>query len=212
MPPFIPKRRLNDTVPPSSTSLAKRARLADSTESHPKQKRADSSNNSESSLSDVDSDEFEDVPSGLKPPQKEELDDHDESDDDVDWEDAAAPEQTPHAPLPTENISISINKEDEYIDYGAAANKTAKKGPSRREKEVRMRTHQVHVQFLVYHNLLRNHWACDKEVQQTLVGQLPSQIRKEVDKWKRASGLAGPEETKTTPKSNKRGEKGQTEE
>ncbi|RMZ80834.1 hypothetical protein DV737_g2857, partial [Chaetothyriales sp. CBS 132003] len=112
----------------------------------------------------------------------------------------------PNAPLPTGNISITIDKQDDYVNYGASASTTAKRGPSKREKQIRVRTHQLHVQFLLYHNLLRNSWTCDKEVQAILVRQLPSDIQKQVDKWRRASGLVDP----APPKSSKKEPRSQT--
>ncbi|RMZ81750.1 hypothetical protein DV738_g2086, partial [Chaetothyriales sp. CBS 135597] len=112
-----------------------------------------------------------------------------------------------NAPLPTGNISITIDKQDDYINY-TASNKTAKKGPSKREKLIRVRTHQLHVQFLLYHNLLRNSWACDKEVQAILVRQLPADILKQVDKWRRASGLVAPNPSKSSKKESRGGKAG----
>ena len=47
----------------------------------------------------------------------------------------------------------------------------------------------MHVQFLLFHNLIRNGWTCDKEVQRILVGQLPLSVNKEITKWKAAAGL-----------------------
>ncbi|RMZ92107.1 hypothetical protein DV736_g677, partial [Chaetothyriales sp. CBS 134916] len=105
-----------------------------------------------------------------------------------------------NAPLPTGNISITIGKQDDYINYGTSTSKTAKKGPSRREKQIRVRTHQLHVQFLLYHNLLRNSWTCDKEVQAILVRQLPSDIEKQVDKWRRTNDLVDPIPPKSSNK------------
>ncbi|RMD40800.1 hypothetical protein DV735_g4336, partial [Chaetothyriales sp. CBS 134920] len=150
MPPFIPKRRLDDPDDPqraASPPPPKKAKVETTTE----QTAIHVGNNIPSSKTTAD------------------------------------------APLPTGNISITIDKQDDYINYTASSTTTtAKKGPSKREKQIRVRTHQLHVQFLLYHNLLRNSWACDKEVQAILVRQLSADIRKQVDKWRRASGLLGP--------------------
>ena len=55
--------------------------------------------------------------------------------------------------------------------------------------KIRMSTHMMHVQFLLFHNLIRNGWTCDKVVQRILVGQLPLSVNKEITKWKAAAGL-----------------------
>jgi xeroderma pigmentosum group C-complementing protein len=47
----------------------------------------------------------------------------------------------------------------------------------------------MHVQFLMFHNLVRNTWVCDDEVQKILVLQLPLGVKKEVEKWRMASGM-----------------------
>ncbi|KAL2419587.1 DNA repair protein rhp42 [Exophiala dermatitidis] len=212
MPPFLPRKRLFSTPPASPhPQSARKVRLADVLDAESRnipgldRKKVFSvgSDDSDSSLSEVDSDEFEDVPAAanLRPssqPNKEEEEDDEDEDEDIEWEDAAgnniAPESsTTHTPLADGPIELVFRKDDNEIDYGtAAAADKGKKGPSKREKEARVRTHKMHVQFLLWHNAIRNKWICDKTVQKTLVDQLPPQIRKEVDKWRKASGLVEP--------------------
>lgn len=223
MPPFLPRKRLSPSPPTASQQTpAKRARLTDVLDEEStnipnvgKTKTFTlSSDDSDSSLSDVDSDEFEDVSPSIRlpsAPAQPEDDDEDE-DEDVEWEDAGAEHTTEtatatHTPLANGPIELIFRKDDTEIDYGTAdAAKSGKKGPTKREKEVRVRTHQLHVQFLLWHNAIRNRWISDKEVQKTLLQQLPAQIRKEVDKWRRASGLAAAEpDKKPTDKSKRRG-------
>ncbi|KAK5055974.1 hypothetical protein LTR84_012524 [Exophiala bonariae] len=221
MPPFLPRKRLNSTPPtPARSTPAKKARLADALDSESrnisglKQTKRFSlgSDDSDSSLSDVDSDEFENVPAiGKGKPLPTPLEDDDDEDEDIEWEDAAAKQQqsaSSRAPLADGPIELVFRKDDIEIDYGtAAAATTGKKGPTKREKEARVRTHQMHVQFLLWHNSIRNRWISDQRVQKTLVQQLPAQIRKEVGKWKRASGLSAPESPAKAPqpKNKKRG-------
>lgn len=203
MPPFLPRKRLNSTPPASAQSTpAKKAKLADVLDAESRnvpgleQPNPFSlgSDDSDSPLSDVDSDKFEDVFTNAKEkPLSAAVEDEEDEDEDIEWEDAGAKPQesaSSRAPLADGPIELIFRKDDNEIDYGtAAAATTGKKGPSRREKEARVRTHQMHVQLLLWHNSIRNRWISDQHVQQTLVRQLPPQIRKEIDKWKRASGL-----------------------
>jgi len=212
MPPFFPRKRLGSTPPPSPRpGSVKRARLADvldaETSNGPGLKNNKSfslgSGDSDSSLSEVDSDEFEDVPARANIPPR--TDNEEEDDEDIEWEDAATTstaaatnnnQQHPlaHRPLAKGPIQVTFRKDDGGPVYQTnAASTTGKKGPTKREKEVRIRTHQTHVQFLLWHNAIRNRWICDQAVQQTLVQQLPPPIKKEVEKWRRASGIAEPE-------------------
>lgn len=218
MPPFLPRKRLSSTPPASPQPIPrKKVRLTDVLDAESrnipgldrKRKFSLGSDDSESSLSEVDSDEFEDVPAAIAQPSlpvQDEGDNDDDEEDDIEWEDAAAkavPEPTEHTPLADGPIELIFRKDDTEIDYGASAAATAgKKGPTKREKEVRIRAHKMHVQFLLWHNAIRNKWISDKTVQQTLVQQLPPQVRKEVDKWKRASGLVEPQ-AEVKPKAEK---------
>lgn len=230
MPPFLPRKRLNDTPPPPSHQTpAKKPRLADVLDAQPRNGRALQSqrafslgsDDSDSSLSDIDSDEVEDVspaftksttsaaPLGASKDNGDD-DDDDDDDDDVEWEDAGAtlPGEGPiHTPLADGPIELVFRKDDVEVDYGRAATAASgKKGPTKREKEARIRTHQMHVQFLLWHNSIRNRWISDQTVQQTLIQQLPAQVKKEVDKWKRASGLTIPG-SKSGDKQDKKGKR-----
>jgi xeroderma pigmentosum group C-complementing protein len=200
MPPFLPRKRLASTPPHSSRAgpAPKRPKLTDTLDAEP---RAASSlqairdfslggDDSDSSLSDVDSDEFEDVPSGVKEPVTQ-TQQHDD-DDDIEWEDAIAEDAPKRSrpPTPSGDLQLTFHKDNMEQEYGlAAAASGAKKGPSRREREVRMLAHRMHVQFLLYHNAIRNNWICDKMAHDILVKQLPPGVKKEVEKWRIASGL-----------------------
>ena len=160
---------------------------------------------SDSSLSDVDSedlDEFENVPSKTtRPTQTVE---GDEEQEDEDWEDAIPETKTGQTPQTIGDLELKFKKgADGEQDYSFGAAPSAKKGPTRREKEVRILTHKLHVQFLLYHNAVRNRWICDKEVQDLLIKQLPAQITEAVSKWRRASGLEN-----TTPATQQSPSKG----
>jgi len=222
MPPFLPRKRLNSTPPrsPHAGPSPKRTKLTDTLDTDPRpssslQAIRDFSlggEDSDSSLSDVDSNEFEDVAAELKEPSShaQRRDDDEDEDEDIDWEDAIA-ENTPQkgrAPLPSGDLQLTFSKSNLEPDYGLAAGASgAKKGPSRRERQVRMVTHRLHVQFLLYHNAIRNNWICDNSVQDILVKQLPAGVKKEVEKWRVASGLDVQPETAQATLQSSRGKK-----
>ena len=216
MPPFLPRKRLNSTPPhsPRAGPAPKRTKLTNALDAEP---RASSNlqaikdfslggDGSDSSLSDVDSDEFEDIASEVKEPANHSQQ-HDDEEDDAEWEDALV-EDAPRLDrpqMPSGDLELTFSKDNVEQEYGlAAAASGAKKGPSKREREVRMLTHRTHVQFLLYHNAIRNNWICDKTLQEILVRQLPVGVEKEVEKWRVASGLkAQPQVAQATSQSNK---------
>lgn len=204
MPPFIPqKRRASPSSPPKpasqKTSLfeaADRPRSSKTLRDH--QSLLDHLNESEdeSSLSDVSSAEFEDaLPQPLPKRQKITYEDGKEDleeEDEVDWEDAI--DERPVSPKKSAEVSgdldITLARSDRigYLD----TSRDKKKGPSKIERQIRISTHCMHVQFLLFHNLIRSGWATDEEVQKILVQQLPSNVRKEVERWRVRSGLVVP--------------------
>ncbi|KKY24130.1 putative rad4 family protein [Phaeomoniella chlamydospora] len=228
MPPFLPRKRLNSTPPDSPRSGSpppKKFKHADAE----RQERSTlqqnreftlGSDNSDSSLSDIESDEFEDVPTGGIATNGAQHDDED--DEEIDWEDAVAHESPAKssAPEPTGDLQLTLRKAGDDDTYGSlTAALGTKKGPSKIERQIRLQTHCLHVQFLMYHNALRNNWIGNKEVQQILVKQLPRGIQDEIHKWRVRSGLV--ESPKTQPakatstkkgKSKTRGKYGKDEE
>ena len=222
MPPFIPKKRLASTPPPSSKSTpVKKAKLADILDAEarngPPLQRTKTfslgSDDSDSSLSDVDSDQFENVPSSTRPQQKPNTKvESSESDEDDEFEDVQMHKEgvqdQPEGSARTDadgTLQLKFDVGDDMIDY-SSMKKQGKQGPTKREKQARKKTHQIHVRYLLWHNAIRNRWICDSKVQQTLIAQLPSQIKKEVEKWKRASGL--PEENQKAQVKPQKGKKG----
>lgn len=195
MPPFVGRKRGSTSPLPSPQPPAKRAKTTRSA-AKPVQKARQPpkkaarfvvcSNSDSSSLSEVDSDEFEDVQHSSKVGKSKAQGRQapEDSESDVDWEDApaAAPDFS-NREFKDINITVEKDEEPSYVRTNA------KKGPSRREKQARMWAHKMHVQFLLWHNAKRNEWINDEKVQQILLKQLPSQIVREVEKWKRASGL-----------------------
>ena len=198
MPPFVGRKRLRSASPPS-TLKGKKPSLFDTADkptssSTVQDNRAflDSlgDSDSEDSLSDVSSIEFEDVVTqSLSKKRKTE---HEEDDDEVDWEDAIkedgrTPLHDPASGRPLGDLELTFDKSTNTGSLADAYGK--RKGPSKLERQTRITTHCMHVQYLLFHNLVRNGWTCDKEVQATLVAQLPPGVKKEIDKWKVASGM-----------------------
>ena len=147
---------------------------------------------SDSPLSDISTTDFEDAQSPPDP-KKPKIKHHQERDeDDVEWEDAinpiAAPATSPAAGQPTDLLELTLEK-SAHMPNSVTNPHDKRKGPSKIERQIRMSTHMMHVQFLLFHNLIRNGWTCDKEVQRILVGQLPLSVNKEITKWKAAAGL-----------------------
>ena len=113
------------------------------------------------------------------------------SDDDVNWEDAIAESTTTPVstatPVPVlRDLDITLEKHTTSTFTDALGEK---KGPSKIERQIRIQTHCMHVQFLLFHNAVRNAWINDKTLHQILLDQLPEGINKEIQKWRIAAGL-----------------------
>ena len=200
MPPFVPHKRRSSTSSserrnPKSEKKPSLFETVDkpnaSTTLHDNKTFFDSLNVSDdqSSLSDINSEEFVDA---LQPPspKKQTTSRHGEDEEEVDWEDAIGPEVSAaavEAPGIPKDLELTLNKTVQPKSSNILQG--TKKGPTKIERQIRNSTHCMHVQFLLFHNWIRSGWACDKEVQRILVGQLPSGVRSEVEKWRVASGL-----------------------
>ncbi|KAF4552849.1 Rad4 transglutaminase-like domain-containing protein 2 [Elsinoe fawcettii] len=157
---------------------------------------------------DDDDHEFEDVP-GVGPVADDvKAGKHDGGDeDDMDWEDAIDAGKASENPNDIEDVNIgdvtvTLSVDDKYATAADRAASTLKKGPSKRERQVRNGTHCIHVQALMWHNAIRNAWLNDKELQDSLVNGLPEGIRAEVDKWREDMGMP---KDQTRSKLQKRG-------
>jgi xeroderma pigmentosum group C-complementing protein len=188
MPPFVPRKRISSEDPPP----AKRQARPDEAPFH----LSDSDSDSDSSLSDA--------PDGLIK-AKEESDE-----DDIDWEDAIDTNTT----SATTPATAAAELRDLELTFDKNETHTAdlldgKKGPSKIERHIRVQTHCMHVQCLLFHNAIRNAWINDPKVHDILRKKLPEGIHKEVKKWRIASGLELPEPKPEPPKSKKKGKKAQ---
>lgn len=229
MPPFIPKKRVATSPPadgkatPPKKPKVQGVRPASSTKrAEPPKKLSGNifsvdSDDSDSSLSSIDSAEFKNVSSkannvnSAASQKRQEIDDDSDESDEVEWENAIhhPPEQyTPKEPAKvTGDIQFSVDADDDDFGGFAAASGKKKQGLSKTERETRIASHQLHVQFLLWHNAIRNSWLSDAALQKILMDQLPSQIKKEVEKWKRASGIESVDAGRAQAKKQK-GKKG----
>jgi xeroderma pigmentosum group C-complementing protein len=212
MPPVLSRKRIRSDSPkpeppPKRTRASKpparrsKESVFQTLETAPKVKRTLSQTKAfleqeddDSELSEPESseDDFEDVPLNRKGKAKAQGDEDSEASADDDWEDALGGQhhaRHDHGPAPviTGDIALTLS----------AAPKTAfdtkpdgKKGPSKIQRQIRNATHCMHVQFLMFHNLMRNAWIQDKEVQKTLVEGLSSSCWNEVDRYWRDAGIS----------------------
>lgn len=144
------------------------------------------------SLSSLSDTQFEDVPPTKDQKTNHSADDSDD-DEDIEFEDVPSHEQHNHPEEPEEepgDLELTLYQDNRILPL---ASELGKKGPSKREKAIRIATHCIHVQFLLWHNAVRNSWLCDQEVQAILLSHLPARLWEEVDRWKRNSGLEVPE-------------------
>ncbi|KAJ5699434.1 hypothetical protein N7536_002447 [Penicillium majusculum] len=164
-------------------------------------------------LSDSDSDSnssLSDAPEGLlnkdnAPHESEESEDEEE---DIDWEDAIDKTSaiTPTVAAPElQDLELTLDQNETHV----ADLLDGKKGPSKIERQIRIQTHCMHVQCLLFHNAIRNAWSNDPKVHEILRKKLPEGIHKEVKKWRIASGLEPAEPKPEPPKSKKKGKKAQ---
>ncbi|KAI4185204.1 MAG: hypothetical protein LQ346_005956 [Caloplaca aetnensis] len=227
MPPFIGVKRSKSESPfsPSPTAPEKSGKklkntqsLFDAADQRPTGSLKENEDflnglagsDSETSLTEVSSDEFEDVEP--QPAIKKRKTDHDDDDDEeIEWEDAMHDDKanvTPSSTVqPPGDLELTLDKGS---GVGSFVN-NQKKGPSKIERHIRIVTHCMHVQFLVFHNSMRSRFACDPEVQQILMDRISLTAKKEIDTWKLASGQTVDEDQTESPQPSrsKRGKKGQ---
>lgn len=151
----------------------------------------------DSDLSSADSseDEFEDIPLASTKAQSENSD-GDESEDE-EWEDALGTKhhtkrdaEAEREPVISGDLNMTFDS-PRPVEY---PRDSSKKGPSKKDRQIRTATHCMHVQFLMFHNLIRNAWICDKEVQKIMLGHLNVGCWKAVNRyWRDASISDGPE-------------------
>ncbi len=174
MPPFIPTRSVQ-LEPRSSSKKKSLFNAADKPNTYKKTLQDNKTflknlenSDSESPISDASSDDFEDV---LPPsPKRRRVDSvGGENENDIDWEDAIKSDGAPSNGIPRD-LNLTLDQND-YATSAFTDQQGRKKGPSKIEREIRVSTHRMHVQFLLFHNLSRSRWTCDSEVQRILLDQ-----------------------------------------
>lgn len=214
MPPYVPRKRLRDTPPHTSEQGLKvpprKSTLFDDLDSLSTPRSSTKNGSSiykidDSSLTSLSDADFEDVPPATKRRKiqnAEDNDDEEDDDEDVEFEDVETPQiQYPDAPIQSGNLELTLIR-DTRINL---ANALGKKGPSKLERKIRIATHCVHVQLLLWHNALRNSWLCDPLVQGIMLSHVPPRLMEEVDKWRKNSGLQVRQEM---PEENPKGKPG----
>ncbi|PGH35819.1 xeroderma pigmentosum group C-complementing protein [[Emmonsia] crescens] len=198
MPPFLPRKRgLSEEPFPNKRPALEPADPGPSTRKAANEATVElSDDDSESSLSSIASTDVDEGNNGHS---------SDEEEEEEDWEDAlqgttptstSAP-VTPAGPPAPQDLELTLEKNhNTLIDTTALG----KKGPSKIEREIRIQTHCMHVQFLLFHNAIRNWWINDTELHQILRDQLPPAIKNEIEKWEVAAGRKQPEPPPNTGK------------
>jgi xeroderma pigmentosum group C-complementing protein len=152
-----------------------------------------------------------DAPEGLlnKGDALQASDESEDEEEDIDWEDAIDAKSsavTPTVAVPElQDLELTLDQNETHVSDLL----DGKKGPSKIERQIRIQTHCMHVQCLLFHNAIRNAWSNDPKVHEILRKKLPEGIHKEVKKWRIASGLELPEPKPEPPKSKKKGKKAQ---
>ncbi|KAH0290002.1 Rad4-domain-containing protein [Aureobasidium namibiae CBS 147.97] len=151
---------------------------------------SDDEDDDDATSSEDDDHDFEDVP--MKEAPKEQDDG-----EDMDWEDAIPAAETKVADddddSAIQDINISINEDGSVAAVAAAEQQAkAKKGPSKRERQARIRAHCIHVQTLLFHNAVRNAWLNDNELHKILLDSLSQGVKDEIDRWKINMGMKQP--------------------
>ncbi|KAL9593072.1 MAG: hypothetical protein Q9179_006117 [Wetmoreana sp. 5 TL-2023] len=202
MPPFIAGKRQRSSSPQIDYNVtlgisAKKRTLFDVADERPagslkaNQEFLEGLGDSDSdtSLSDVSSVEFEDVTQQSTAKRRKLEHNTEDENEEIDWEDAVHQGHengTPYSTVqPSGDLELTLDKSNP----GPSFTNNQKKGPSKIERQIRVVTHCMHVQFLLWHNSLKSRFACDAKVQRILVDQLPPVVKKEVDTWRLASGL-----------------------
>ncbi|PGH03708.1 hypothetical protein AJ79_07290 [Helicocarpus griseus UAMH5409] len=197
MPPFLPRKRGLSAEPhPTKRPALEPAEAGPSIAKTKDNSMLGLSDDSESSLSSLASSDEEDK-GNIRPSLEEDDDDDDDDDEEEDWEDAlvettpttASAPITPASPAP-QDLELTLEKNQHHTLLDIAA--PGKKGPSKIEREIRIQTHCMHVQYLLFHNAIRNWWVNDSEVHQILREQLPPAIKEEIEKWEVSSGRKPP--------------------
>lgn len=221
MPPYLPRKRLRQDSPDAKQQTPKKGKAAavapprkttlyddlDATTSpqsqHKPRPQLPESSDDDSSLTSLSDVDFEDVPAAKRQKLQDGrvAEEPQDEDDDIEFEDVFQPTLAPQQHTGPNDGALELTLSHipmaSYTDFGG------KRGPSKNERRIRAATHCMHVQFLMWHNAVRNAWLCDPEVQGIMMSHLPPGMWDEISRFRRNSGLEIPESVPKTPAKNK---------
>jgi xeroderma pigmentosum group C-complementing protein len=224
MPPFVPRKRIRDdgdedqqtpnkkpsglVAPPRKSTLFDDLDASSTPRSSAKNGSSvleiEDSQDDDSSLTSLSDADFEDVPGTKqsKAPEPEQDGDEDDEDEDMEFEDVPTSAVPSNVPVPSGDLELVLIPDTRI----SLVNALGKKGPTKRERQIRISTHCIHVQLLLWHNAIRNAWLCDPLVQGIMLSHLPPRLWSEVERWRKASGLDVPDtaQANTSKPSSKR--------
>ncbi|KIW05899.1 uncharacterized protein PV09_03093 [Verruconis gallopava] len=229
MPPFLPRKRLRSPSPPASSRrkrieasrktntdvfTALDSNFGNKTSATENRAFLEALSDEQSSLSDDSSgDEFEDVlpTSTAKHKSRGEKAASVDSDDDLEFEDVGGDGKVEaELPIPeiADNLQITVRGPGDVQPTRLTLKHGGKATITKKMREARWMTHCMHVQFLLYHNTIRNSWINNAELQLVLLNSLPEAIKGEVSRWRLAMGYEAPEK-KSKGKKPKTGKEAQ---
>lgn len=196
MPPFVPRKSLNARDSPSKRGLLQALDTPPKSASLEELKsRRLAQDSDSSSLSSVSTSDLDD-PDG----KADQVTSDDE--DGENWEDAIAPSGATTTPAPElRDLDITLEKNSHRT---LTESLESKKGPSKIERFIRIQTHCMHVQFLLFHNFIRNSWLNDGRIHELLRERLPEWVKREIQRWRIAAGLETQKPAKEGSKKRKR--------
>ncbi|CUS08409.1 unnamed protein product [Tuber aestivum] len=133
------------------------------------------------------------IDSGSDEGQEDEEGGADDEEDDMQWEDVlnvisaqepvetagGAPSSTPN---PKRDLELTLNRGKTQLSS------RKKKGASAAERQIRLVTHCLHVQYLLFHGSIRNRWLCDPELQAILLSHLSPSLLQDVERLQKTQG------------------------
>ncbi|PVH98953.1 DNA repair protein rhp42 [Periconia macrospinosa] len=213
MPPILPRKRLRSDSPkpeppPKKARNTHPRRSKESvfnaldtpptvlrTLSQTKKFLEEGDDDSELSNSGSSDEEFEDVPlegNKVTPGKNGQQGESEESEDEA-WEDALGSKHHTKnidepEPIISGDLEFTLPDPTQQVDYSLKPD--GKKGPSKIQRQIRNVTHCMHVQFLMWHNTIRNGWIQDQQVQKIMVDHLNTGCWKEIDRYWRDAGIS----------------------
>jgi xeroderma pigmentosum group C-complementing protein len=106
---------------------------------------------------------------------EEEEEGEEEEEEEEEWEDVLP---LPSATTAAATGDLELTLSSAPVTIGASK----KKGASLEERRIRVLTHCMHVQFLLFSGWLRNRWCCDAEVQAVLLSLVPVRVMRDIER------------------------------